>query len=146
MSTSLNGGTEAPRGRGRRIDSRQVAKGVRSGGRKAGIGAGGQVGLGHQLTRRVQSGAITQSRAQQTAQQRQVLTKAFGSNWREKLGGAGAMRQARTAAQGGGFGAKADLAKLLQKRQQLLATARGKGKGGRVNPRGRGMMNPPGQG
>lgn len=66
MQAPRNGGTAAPPGR------------------RAAVAAAAQPGLGHQLTRRVQSGAISQDQAQQTSQQRQTLQAAFGKDWREQ--------------------------------------------------------------
>jgi hypothetical protein len=51
------------------------------------VGSAVDTGLGAQLSSRVSSGAITQSQAQQTAQQRQTLEKAYGKNWRVKVFG-----------------------------------------------------------
>jgi len=58
-------------------------------------GAGGglsgnyQPGLGKQLSQRVRSGAIGQGQAQTVARQRQLLQKAFGSDWRTQVFGKG---------------------------------------------------------
>jgi hypothetical protein len=45
--------------------------------------------LGAQLQGRVQSGAITGAQAQKTARQRQLLQKAFGTDWRKQVYGSG---------------------------------------------------------
>lgn len=52
---------------------------------RPGMGLNAPVKLGAQLRGRVQSGAIPQAQAQKTARQRQMLKKAFGSNWREDI-------------------------------------------------------------
>lgn len=140
--------------------------------RGKGIGVAGarEAGLpiGDQLQRRVKSGAITAEQAQRTARERQTLKKKFGADWRDELpGGAGAFRKARALLAKSPDNPKLiALNKRLQgRRQQLLEAARGNGgaaggnggttapgaapagqRQGRVNPRGRGMMNPPGEG
>lgn len=82
-----------------------------------GVGAGMQPKLGAQLSNRVQSGAINQGQAQRTAQQRGLLRKAFGSDWRTKVFGAGGAR-----GQSGPF----SKAEILAKRSQALARAKRK--------------------
>jgi hypothetical protein len=76
--------------------------------------------LGAQLRSRVQSGAIDQSQAQKTARQRQLLKKAFGSNWREDVyAGSGA----KEISQGGPFAQRqiaAERAKGLQRAKRKL--------------------------
>ena len=57
--------------------------------RRQGVEQGYNASLGRQLSSRVKSGAITGQQAQHTAYERQVLAKAFGSNWREKVYGKG---------------------------------------------------------
>lgn len=54
-----------------------------------GVGGAMQPKLGAQLSNRVQSGAIGQGQAQKVAGQRQMLQKAFGSDWRKQVFGAG---------------------------------------------------------
>ena len=75
------------------------------------------VDVGNQLKGRVQSGAISGSQAQQTARQRQLLQKAFGSDWRMKVFG-----------QGGAKGISGPFAQrqVAAKRQQGLARAKKK--------------------
>jgi hypothetical protein len=86
-------------------------------------------------------------------QERQTLKKAFGSDWRQHVfGGAGKVQQARAqlAASPNDPRLLALNQRLLQQRKSMLSAAKqkigggGKG-GGRVNPQGRGFMNPPGQ-
>lgn len=64
------------------------ASGIRQPG-SPGVGAGIQPKLGAQLSNRVQSGAIGQAQAGKVAQQRAMLQKAFGSDWRTKVFGQG---------------------------------------------------------
>ena len=73
--------------------------------------------LGSQLKGRVQSGAISGEQAQKTARQRQLLQKAFGSDWRMKVFG-----------QGGAKGISGPFAQrqVAAKRQQGLARAKKK--------------------
>lgn len=106
---------------------------------RTGIGRGGQPGLGHQLTRRVQSGQITQERAQKTAGQRGLLQKAYGSDWRSKVyGDRGYAQRTRKAlaANPGSKRLQALNSQLMKLRQQRLKAApgviasRGAGKGG----------------
>lgn len=53
------------------------------------VGGVMQAKLGAQLSNRVQSGAISQGQAGKVAQQRKMLQKAFGSDWRNKVFGQG---------------------------------------------------------
>lgn len=91
------------------------------------VGGASTPGLGRQLTSRVQSGAISQEQAQKTAQQRQLLEKAFGADWRTKVfGDAGYVRRARGAmAKNPQDPQVAALNKqLMERRQKALAAAR----------------------
>lgn len=54
---------------------------------RAGLGQAEQPGLGSQLTRRVQAGAITTDQAQQVSGERDLLEQAYGPNWRVKVYG-----------------------------------------------------------
>jgi hypothetical protein len=82
-----------------------------------GVGAGIQPKLGAQLSNRVQNGAINQAQAQRTVQQRDLLRKAFGSDWRTKVFGAGGAK-----GQSGPF----SKAEILAKRSQALSRAKRK--------------------
>lgn len=75
------------------------------------------VNPGAQLKGRVQSGAISGERAQKVARQRQMLRKAFGSDWRTKVYG-----------QGGAKGISGPFAQrqVAAKRQQGLERAKRK--------------------
>lgn len=55
---------------------------------RMGLGNAAQPQLGAQLTRRVSSGAITPEQAQRTAQQRRLLSRAYGPEWRKRVFGA----------------------------------------------------------
>jgi len=93
---------------------------------KAGISQGGQAGLGHQLTRRVDEGAIDQGRAEQTAQERQTLEAAFGPQWRTKVYGGRGIVQANNQALAAGStdpNVAAFHEQLMQERKRLLALA-----------------------
>jgi hypothetical protein len=57
-----------------------------------GVGQGVQPKLGAQLSNRVSNGAIGQGQAAKVAQQRRMLQKAFGPNWRKQVFGAGGAR------------------------------------------------------
>lgn len=118
--TAVNGGTKAPDARRKQIrealsrgpaGARTLPAGLppirfpsslRSAARAStlrqpgspGVGGAVQPGLGAQLSNRVQSGAINQGQAQKVAQQRQMLKKAFGSDWRTKVFGKGGARGA----------------------------------------------------
>lgn len=60
----------------------------RGGGRGQAVGGQAMAGPGGaQLLSRVRSGAIDQEQAEKTMQQRQTLEKAFGKDWRIKIGG-----------------------------------------------------------
>jgi hypothetical protein len=59
------------------------------GGQRTGVGQNSQPGLGPQLSNRVKSGAIDQGQARKVAQQRRMLQKAFGSDWRTQVFGKG---------------------------------------------------------
>lgn len=118
--------TASPHKAGRQIGG---GRGRGKGGAKAGISGAAIPGLGAQLTRRVQSGAITREQAERTAKQRQTLKKAFGDDWRTKVFGAvGAVRSARVGAAKHPDSARfAALNKALAaKRKQALERARAK--------------------
>jgi hypothetical protein len=74
-----------------------------------------------QLQKRVQSGAISGSRAAQTARERQTLKKAFGDDWRTQVFGKGGAKGAT-----GSFGR----AQVAADRSQALAKAQAKLGGG----------------
>lgn len=82
-----------------------------------GIGAGIQPKLGAQLSGRVSSGAISQGQAGKVAQQRQMLQKAFGSDWRKQVFGAGGAK---------GVSGPFAQAQIRTKRAQGLARAKRK--------------------
>jgi hypothetical protein len=76
-----------------------------------------------QLQRRVQSGAISQAQAAQTARERQTLKAAFGSDWRTQVFGKGGAKAAS-----GPFASRevsADRAAALAKAQAKLGGAVG---------------------
>jgi|GEM_PF-5945044 len=74
-----------------------------------------------QLQKRVQSGAITGSRARQTLQERQTLKKAFGDDWRTQVFGRGGAKGIT-----GTFGER----QVAATRSQALDKARAKLGGG----------------
>lgn len=117
----------------------------------AGGGNGGGIQLPPQLQRRVKSGAIDRTQAVQTARERQTLKAKFGADWRNKLpGGPGAFRQVQQKLRENPNNPKlmALNKRLMNRRSKLLDAAQGAGQprpGGRVNPRGRGLLNPPGE-
>jgi hypothetical protein len=73
--------------------------------------------LGAQLSNRVASGRISQSQGQKTAQQRQMLAKAFGSDWRDKVFGQGGAK---------GISGPFATAQVRTKRSQALERAKRK--------------------
>lgn len=81
------------------------------------VGQAVQPKLGAQLSNRVQGGAITQAQAQETAGQRDLLRKAFGSDWRTKVFGAGGAK---------GVQGPFSKAEILAKRSQALSRAKRK--------------------
>lgn len=81
------------------------------------VGGAMQPKLGAQLSNRVQSGAINQGQAGKVAQQRQMLQKAFGSNWRKQVFGAGGAK---------GVSGPFAQAQIRTKRAQGLARAKRK--------------------
>lgn len=85
----------------------------------AGPGVAGnmQPGLGKQLSNRVRSGAINQGQAQTVARQRAMLQKAFGSDWRKQVYGAGGAK---------GIGGPFAERQVAAKRSQGLARAKRK--------------------
>lgn len=94
--------------------------------KRVGLGPQEQAGLGHQLTRRLQSGAISQGQAQQTAGQRQMLEKAFGSEWRRKVfGDRGYIQRTRLAKAKEPENARVQALNtaLMKRRRQMLARA-----------------------
>jgi len=50
-----------------------------------GIGQAERPGLGRQLTRRVDAGAIDTERARKTAQERELLKQTYGADWRNQI-------------------------------------------------------------
>jgi hypothetical protein len=81
-------------------------------------------------------------------QQRQTFKKAYGADWRQKVfGGVGAAQKARTQLSANPNDPKAMALnqRLLAQRKSMLSAAKQKLGGGKVNPQGRGFMNPPGQ-
>lgn len=92
-----------------------------------GIGGNFQAGLGQQLSSRVDSGAIDQERAEQTARERAMFAKAFGKNWRQHVyGSVGALKNARKSLAEGSTdpNVAAFYKKLMEERQRMLAIAR----------------------
>lgn len=81
------------------------------------VSQGYQPKLGQQLSNRVQSGVISGAQAQKTAGQRDLLRKAFGSDWRSQVFGKGGARGVQ-----GSF-SKAD---ILAKRSQAISRAKRK--------------------
>lgn len=82
-----------------------------------GVGGAVQPKLGAQLSNRVQSGAINQGQAGKVAQQRQMLQKAFGPDWRKQVFGAGGAK---------GVSGPFAQAQIRTKRNQGLARAKRK--------------------
>jgi hypothetical protein len=107
--------------------SRQGGRGRSAGdGQQGSLGGQSIAGLGGQLSRRVQSGAITQEQAQRTQQQRQTLEKAFGSDWRKKVfGDRGYAQRTRSALAKNPQNAQVAALnqKLMERRKQMLAAA-----------------------
>lgn len=77
--------------------------------------------VGRQLAHKVQTGEITKKEANQTAYEREVLARAFGPNWREKVFGKGGAR---------GISGSFAPAQIRVKRSQALERARAKLSGG----------------
>jgi len=94
---------------------------------KARISSAIQPGLGGQLSRRVASGAISESQAQRTATQRDLLKEAFGSDWRTQVFGKGGAT---------GVAGPFALGQIRAKRSKALRLARTKvqGSGGTSAP------------
>jgi len=139
------GGTPAPVQRGPLGRGPGPAPGGGNGG--PAIGRAEQPGLGGQLTRRVQSGALTGAQAQQTMQQRQTLKKAYGSDWRQQVfGGAGKIQQARAQLKANPNDPRlvALNQSLLAKRKQMLEAAQKKGAGSGAPQPGVGGNRPAG--
>lgn len=104
--------------------------------------AGAEIpGLGGQLSRRVNAGAITQDQALRTARQRQTFKAVFGDDWRTKVfGDRGYAQRTRTAlAQNPDDPQVAALNKqLMERRQRLLQAAQERlAQGGSAQPRRR---------
>lgn len=134
---STNGATTAPDiGAVAAVAARRIARGGGGGGGGNGggpkgpaIGRAEQPGLGAQLTRRVQSGAIDQAQAQQTVQDRALLEQAFGPDWRNKVfGGTGVVQKARIGLKANPTDPrqKALVEQLKKKRSGALERARAK--------------------
>lgn len=117
----------ARKGRGRERIKAGLAKGrpARGGGR-AGVGDRAQADLGRQLTRRVDSGAISQEQAQRVAGERSQLADAYGPDWRTKVyGDRGYMQRTRLAAAENPEDERVQalLAMLLERRRRMLEQA-----------------------
>lgn len=91
--------------------------GMRAQGGSPGVGSNMQPKLGAQLSNRVQSGAINQGQAGKVAQQRRMLQKAFGPDWRKQVFGAGGAK---------GVSGPFAQAQIRTKRAQGLARAKRK--------------------
>lgn len=102
LPPSLTGGIQAPAGLGQRGKPRRQTARQRqilnirertrvpmpqNQGPAPAIAQNAQPELGRQLTRRVQAGNVAPEQAQQVAQQRALLEKAYGPQWRVKLFG-----------------------------------------------------------
>lgn len=95
--------------------------------RGPGIGQSNQAQLGQQLTNRVNSGRISQEQAEKTAQQRQTLKKAFGSDWRSQVYAGSGVKEIR---EGGPFANRqvaAERAKGLERAKRKLRGGVGPG-------------------
>jgi len=93
---------------------------------QAGISGAEIPGLGKQLTSRVNSGAIDQGQAEQTAHQRRVFEEAYGPDWRTKVyGGRGIVQANRKALAGPGEHPQAEAFRkqLMEERQRMLQAA-----------------------
>jgi hypothetical protein len=69
--------------------NRNKIKSAIGGPQKSGVEGNFQPGLGRQLSRKVESGRLTEDQAERTARQRSLLAKAFGKDWREVAFGKG---------------------------------------------------------
>jgi hypothetical protein len=120
---------QTPRGKKieRSVAENRQARANRNGNGPA-IGGAVQPDLGAQLSRRVALGAIDQAQAEQVAQDRALLERVYGPDWRDRVfGGAGVVRGLRQEVASHGadeFGAKAKLGKILGRRKRLITQAR----------------------
>lgn len=92
-----------------------------------GLSANAQPRLGRQLSRRVSSGEISQEQAERTAQERSVLAKTYGPDWRRKVYGdrGYTQRTRRQLAENPNDPAlQALYTNLLKRRQSMLNRAR----------------------
>lgn len=126
----MSGGTQAPAGRRKQIRDAlanpgavrpkrfpQVGQQSPKPGTRAALVNPAQVG--GQLAGRVASGAIKPAKARQVRGERQMLRKAFGSDWRSQVFGQGGAKGLRSQ---GGFGTAA----VRTKRNQALQRAKRK--------------------
>lgn len=81
-----------------------------------------QPSLGAQLSKRVSSGAISEQQAQRTSQQRALLKRAFGDDWRSQVFGQGGAKGIN-----GPFSTSQVRTKRIQALEQARAKVRGSG-------------------
>ena len=78
------------------------------------------VNVGSQLRRRVQGGAISGQQAQTVARQRQLLQKAFGTDWRKQVFGAGGAKGLKASGPFGQGAVRAKRSQALQRAKRKL--------------------------
>lgn len=88
-----------------------------------GIDNGVIASLGKQLTNKVESGAVTRKQASKTSDQRKLLQKAFGDNWRVKVYGKGGAKALPSYGISGGSEVNALRSKALQRAKAKLNTS-----------------------
>jgi len=90
-----------------------------------GIDNGVIASLGKQLTNKVESGAVTRKQANKTSDQRKLLQKAFGPEWRIKVYGKGGAKALPSYGYAGGSEVNALRQKALQRAQDKLGISGG---------------------
>jgi len=126
--SAVGGGVSASEDGVQAVQQRAMPRQPKRGPEK--VGPGGQAGLGPQLTRRVESGAISEGQAKSVASDRALLQKTYGPDWRVKVyGDRGYMQRTREALAKNPQdpSLQALYQQLLKERERMLAEARSKG-------------------
>jgi hypothetical protein len=79
--------------------------------------------LGKQLTNKVESGNLTRGKATKVADQRKLLQKAFGDNWRVKVYGKGGAKALPSYGYAGGSEVNSLRSKAIQQAKTKLNTS-----------------------
>jgi hypothetical protein len=101
-----------------------------------GVGGNFQAGLGKQLSSRVSSGAISPEQAEDTAHERELFERAYGTDWRQQVYGDNvhALRTGLAGDQANNPQYQAAYAAAMTRRKRMLERAKTKLNGGTTAP------------